>query len=233
MNLSGRYEEALQILTTRKFHPWEGGEGKAAAQYITSLIQLAKQEIKNKCYEKAEELLQRALLYPENLGEGKLEGSKDNNIYYYLGLVQDALGRKKEAETSFGRASLGVGEVAGMMFYNDQPADMLLYQGLSLYRLDRKKDGNRMMYRLIDFGEEHLRDIVKLDYFAVSFPDFMIYEEDFTMKNKAHCNYVMGLGHLGLGHKEQAAEFFKKTLQADPFHLNCRILLEEISEKET
>lgn len=233
LNLSGRYEEALQILTTRKFHPWEGGEGKAATQYITSLIQLAKQEIKNKCYEKAEELLQRALLYPENLGEGKLEGSKDNNIYYYLGLVQDALGRKKEAETSFGRASLGVGEVAGMMFYNDQPADMLLYQGLSLYRLDRKKDGNRMMYRLIDFGEEHLRDIVKLDYFAVSFPDFMIYEEDFTLKNKAHCNYVMGLGHLGLGHKEQAAEFFRETLQADPFHLNCRILLEEISEKET
>ena len=90
-----------------------------------------------------------------------------------------------------------------------------------------------MMYRLIDFGEEHLRDIVKLDYFAVSFPDFMIYEEDFTMKNKAHCNYVMGLGHLGLGHKEQAAEFFRETLQADPFHLNCRILLEEISEKET
>ena len=32
----------------------------------------------------AKELLEKALVYPENLGEGKLEGTKDNHIHYYL-----------------------------------------------------------------------------------------------------------------------------------------------------
>ncbi len=229
LNLTGDYQKALDVLHSRKFHPWEGGEGKAAAQYVTALVELAKQEMKKGDYKRAEKLLLQSLQYPENLGEGKLEGSKDNNIYYYLGVVKENLGEAKEAERYYTLASTGSEEVAGMMYYNDQPADMILYQGLSLYKLHRNKEGNRMMYKLIDFGEQHLRDKVKIGYFAVSFPDFMIYEEDFNMKNRVHCHYVMGLGHLGLGSPEKAAEFFRETLREDPFHMNCRILLEEIS----
>lgn len=231
-NLVGNYEKANELLLSRKLHPWEGGEGKAAAQYIVSLVEMAKKELRRKEYEKAAALLERALVYPENLGEGKLEGSKDNNIYYYLGLAKEGLGKAGESRKCFAQASVGSQEVAGMMYYNDQPADMILYQGLARYKLGQQKTGNRMMYKLIDFGEQHVRDEVKIDYFAVSLPDLMIYEENFTLKNQAHCNYVMGLGNLGLGKKEEAAAFFKETLNIDPFHLNCRILLEELGQAE-
>ena len=227
-NLTGRYEKAHELLLARKLHPWEGGEGRAAAQYIAALTELAKEKMRKKEYAQAKALLQKALVYPENIGEGKIEGSKDNNIYYYLGLAGKALGETEEAKEYFRRASTGSDAVAGMMYYNDQPADMILYQGLSRYKLGDVKGGNRMMYKLIDFGEKHLRDEVKIDYFAVSLPDLMIYEEDFTLKNKAHCNYVMGLGNLGLGRKQEAAAFFAETLKIDPFHLNCRILAQEI-----
>ena len=37
------HQEALNILLSRKFHPWEGGEGKVTGQYVVSLIELAKQ----------------------------------------------------------------------------------------------------------------------------------------------------------------------------------------------
>lgn len=47
---------------------------------------MAKKALKDEEYEKAIELLNGALVYPENLGEGKLEGTKDNHIFYYLGL---------------------------------------------------------------------------------------------------------------------------------------------------
>lgn len=188
---------------------------------------MAKQRMKAEDYREAKELLKQALVYPDNLGEGKLEGSRDNDIYYYLGLAEEALGETEEAKEHFILASTGSDAVAGMMYYNDQPADMLLYQGLARYKLGDIKGGNRMMYRLIDFGEQHLRDEVKIEYFAVSLPDLMIYEEDFTLKNRAHCNYVMGLGSLGLGKKAEAAAFFEETLKTDPFHLNCKILFGE------
>lgn len=231
-NLAGNYEEAYALLQSRKLHPWEGGEGKAAAQYIAALVEMAKEKLRRKEYAQAKELLQRALVYPENLGEGKLEGCRDNNIYYYLGLTEELLGEAEEAGKCFRQALEGSNEVAGMMYYNDQPADMILYQGLACYKLGLQKDGNRMMYRLIDFGEQHVCDEVKIDYFAVSLPDLMIYEEDFTRKNKAHCNYVMGLGNLGLGKKDEAVKFFEETLHIDPFHLNCRILLGELKRQQ-
>lgn len=230
INLSGEYQRAYDLLMARKLHPWEGGEGKATTQYTVSLVELAKAAMSRGEYEEAKELLLKSLVFPENLGEGKLEGSKDNNIYYYLGLVSEKLGEAGKAEEYFLRASTGSDEVAGMMFYYDQPADMILYQGLAQYKLGNKKAGNARMYKLIDFGEQHIFNEEKIGYFAVSFPELMIYEEDFTMRNKAHCHYVIGLGALGLGDKEKAAESFKKTLEIDPFHMNCNLLLKDLRQ---
>jgi hypothetical protein len=36
-NLTGRYEEAYDLIMKRKFHPWEGGEGKVTGQYVSVL----------------------------------------------------------------------------------------------------------------------------------------------------------------------------------------------------
>lgn len=33
LNLTGEYEQAMQLIDQRQFHPWEGGEGKVPAQY--------------------------------------------------------------------------------------------------------------------------------------------------------------------------------------------------------
>ena len=71
---------------------------------------------------------------------------------------------------------------------------------------------------------------MRVGYFAVSLPDFLIFNEDWTKKNKAHCWFLMGLGNLGLGYREKAEECFKKTLELDSFHLNCRLFLNELEE---
>lgn len=227
-NFTGRHKEAYELLTQRKFHPWEGGEGKATSQYVSALVEMAKGEIAQKNYAEARQLLEKALIYPENLGEGKLEGSKDNNINYYLGITAEALGEEETARAYYEAASVGSDEVAGMMFYYDQPADMILYQGLAKYKLGRIAEGNARFYRLIDYGEQHIREEVKLGYFAVSYPELTIFNEDFGRKNKAHCYYVIGLGNLGLGNMEKAREAFERTLELDPSHNNCRLLLNTI-----
>ena len=96
-NLTGKHEEAYQLLMNRRFHPWEGGEGKATGQYVACLLELAKEEIGRGNYQQAKELLLKALSYPENLGEGKLEGAKDNHLHYYLGFTEEKLGNQEAA----------------------------------------------------------------------------------------------------------------------------------------
>lgn len=227
-NLTGHHKEAYDILMGRRFHPWEGGEGKATGQYVTALLEMAKEQMGAGNWKESEELLRKALLYPENLGEGKLEGTKDNHIYYYLGLVLDAQGRKEEAKECWEKASLGEQEPAGMMYYYDQPADMILYQGLALQRLGRKGEANARFYRLIDYGEQHMDDEVKIDYFAVSLPELSIFDEDLTRRNKAHCQFLIGMGRIGTGDRKEAEDCLKKALELDPNHMNARLYLKEL-----
>ena len=70
-NFTGWHKEALDLLQSRKFHPWEGGEGKVSAQYQLSLTELAKECIRLGQYEGAVEYLTAAQSFPHNLGEGK------------------------------------------------------------------------------------------------------------------------------------------------------------------
>ena len=227
-NFVGEHEKAYELLMGRKFHPWEGGEGKATTQYTTALVGMAKRALAEKNYEEAEELLEKALVYPENLGEGKLEGTKDNHINYYLAVAKAALGKEACAEELLEKATTGTDEPAGMMFYYDQPADMIMYQGMALEKLKKSTPSKSRFQKLISYGEAHIYDEVKMDYFAVSYPDLQIFEEDLTRKNQAHCYYLMGLGNLGLKNMEKAAQYFKDTLKLDPHHLNARIYLRDI-----
>lgn len=222
LNNCGEHQKALALIQKHTFRTWEGAEGKITAQFQMSLLSLAKDALAAGEYESAREKLQEAISYPSNLGEGRLEGTKNNHIHYHLGLVWEAMGEHAQAKESFEAATLGAMEVAGMMYYYDQPADMILYQGLAKEKLHEKKAAKARFYRLIDYGEQHLRDTFQMDYFAVSMPDMSVFDTDMNRKNEAHCYYLMGLGKLGLGQKEAAAGDFRRVLEIDRNHQKAR-----------
>lgn len=221
LNLLGRYEEAYEFIMAHRFHPWEGGEGKVTAQYTVSLVELAREAMAAGRWEQAEDYLSRTVSYPENLGEGKLEGAKDNHVNYYLGLVKERLGDQSGARACFQRAAVGTDEPAGVMYYNDQPADMIYYQGLALERLGRPAQARARFNKLLDYGERHMFDHMRVSYFAVSLPDFLIFEDDLDRRNRAHCHYLIGLARLGTGEKEAAAQAFEAALREEPSHQNA------------
>lgn len=227
-NMVGDHKKAYDLAMGHRFHTWEGGEGKITTQYTMALVELAKKALKEGNTAESERLLRESLSYPENLGEGKLEGTKDNHVYYNLGLALEAQGRTEEAGKCYETATVGTDEPAGMMYYNDQPADMIMYQGLAKLKLGRAAEAKSRFYRLIDYGEQHLWDEVKIGYFAVSLPEFQIFNEDYTARNKAHCYYLMGLGNWGLGNEEKAKEFFHKALDIEPSHMQCTLYLSNL-----
>ncbi len=223
LNLNGLYEEAYDAIMSHEFRTWEGAEGKISTQYKTALLEMAKEADLAGDDAKAENLLRRALELPLCLGEGRLEGTKDNHIYFTLGLALERQGRADEAKECYEKATLGAMEPAGVMYYYDQPADMVLYQGLAKEKLGLTGQANARFYKLVDYGEQHIRDSFKMDYFAVSMPDMSVFDADMTQKNVNHCNYLMGLGRLGLGQKAEAASCFDSVLEADPNHQNAAI----------
>jgi hypothetical protein len=77
--------------------------------------------------------------------------------------------------------------------------------------------------KLVDYGRSHLNDEVKMDYFAVSLPDFLVFDDDLRQRNQIHCHYMMGLGYLGLGEREQARAQFEAVLALDRNHVGTLV----------
>ncbi len=228
LNSLGRFEDAYRCITSHNFQTWEGAEGKITIQFKVCLLNQAKELLAKGDSAKALALLEEAISYPENLGEGRLEGTKDNHIYYNMGLAYESLGNREMALKCYEKATCGAMEVAGMMYYYDQPADMILYQGLAKEKLGDQKAANARFYRLLDYGEQHIRDVFKMDYFAVSMPDMSVFDADMNKKNEAHCYYVMGLANLGLGNKDKARIEFEKVLDIDASHQNALLYLKMV-----
>ncbi|MDA3730326.1 DUF5107 domain-containing protein [Niameybacter massiliensis] len=218
LNSVKAYEVAKRLIAKRQFHPWEGGEGKVTKQYVKAQIGCARRCMKEKAYEEAIRLLLEALSYPNNLGEGKLAGSTDNEVYFNLGLCYEEIGESEQAKANFLKATLGIDEPTSVMYYNDQPPENIFFQGLAYRALGDEKQARSRFNKLLSYGEKHLFDEVKIDYFAVSLPDFLIFDDNLNKRNEMHCNYLIGLGKLGLGDKEKAKEYFIKALEIDCAH---------------
>ncbi|MCB8946747.1 MAG: DUF5107 domain-containing protein [Ardenticatenaceae bacterium] len=223
LNSVGRHQEAYEALMARQFHPWEGGEGKSSGQYILSLVELAKAALANGRYQEAIDHLQAARVYPPNLGEGKLVGAQENHVLYYLGCAYEGLGELDKARAYWQEASTGLSEPSSAMYYNDQPPDMIFYQGLAWQKLGEAAMAQTVFGKLVEYGRSHLHDQIKMDYFAVSLPDFLVFDDDLTQRNRIHCHYMMGLGNLGLGELAEARTQFESVLALDRNHVGTLV----------
>jgi tetratricopeptide (TPR) repeat protein len=221
LNQLGRHEEAREQLLAHRFHPWEGGEGKVSGQYVLSLTELARRAIvEGKAYD-ALVWLRQALTWPHSLGEGKLASIRENNIHYWMGHAHRLRGEESTARVLFERASHGLAEPHSAQYYNDQPPEMIFYQGLALRALGREQEARLRFAKLVSYGQEHLDDDVAVDFFAVSLPEFLVFEADLAIKNELHCRFMLALGYLGLGDERLAEREFTDILRLDRSHLGA------------
>ena len=218
LNQTEQYEEAKTKLDAHIFHPWEGDEGKVPAQYQFARIELAKKAIAEGRYADAVSLFEECLVYPHHLGEGKLYGAQDNDFYYLMGVAYDAMNQTDKARQCWLKATEGPTEPAAALYYNDAKPDKIFYQGMALLKLGRTGEANGRFHKLVNYGEKHLFDKVRMDYFAVSLPDLLIWEDDLQVRNEIHCKYMMALGYYGLGNKEKSNRYLKEAEALDINH---------------
>ncbi len=214
-NQLGRYETARELCASRKFHPWEGGEGKITFQYTYCRLQLAKRAIESKDFTLALQYLKETDEYPHNLGEGKLSTVNENDVDYYKGVCYRGMNDETNAVKWFTKATKGSKEPKQVFYYNDENPDKIYYQGLAWRALGFEEKALERFRTLIAHGERRLNDECTIDYFAVSLPDLAIWEEDLSKRNRIHCYDVMALGYSGLGDTGKAEELMGKVMDLD------------------
>jgi tetratricopeptide (TPR) repeat protein len=251
-------QEAFETLMSRKFHPWEGGEGKVTGQYVLSLVGFAKEllrvveplnvvkrsslaepgakpvrvyadetlsdpEDEVQAARLAIKLLEQATIYPENLGEGKLHGAQENQVLYWLGVAHAQAGDPAAAAKFWQEASTGMKMPTPAIYYNDQNPETIFYQGLALLKLGKSVAAKKRFETLTRFGRAHLDDKIEIDFFAVSLPEFMVFDDDLNRRNQFNCRYLQALGLLGLGRSSEAQSQFDQVLRLDAAHLGAKL----------
>ena len=103
-NAVGRYAEAHEILTTRRFHVWEGADG-LLAPFVESCIGLGKEAMAKRDFKTALKYFEESTTYPANLQAGRPgdAGTEPKSRYFMAQCKKalgDAAGYKAELENS-------------------------------------------------------------------------------------------------------------------------------------
>jgi tetratricopeptide (TPR) repeat protein len=209
LNQMGEPETALELLRTRRFHPWEGGEGKVSSQFVTAHLLLGRKALEAGDAERALEHIEAAQSYPESLGEGKHLLTPEADLRYLAGLARKALRDEEGSKACFQKA-------AGT---ETPPSRMTYYQALAMKELGEGAASARKLEELLAFAEKEMHSEVKIDYFATSLPNFLIFEDDLQKRNWVDCTFLKGLAYLGLGQISEAKKAFRDVLALDVNHL--------------
>ena len=89
---------------------------------------------------------------------------------------------------------------------------------MALLKLGHIDEANGRFHKLTSYGEKHLFDNIRMDYFAVSLPDLLIWDEDLNVRNVVHCKYMMALGYWGLNQSEKSMKLLNEVRLQDVNH---------------
>ena len=94
-NAVGRYAEAHEILTTRRFHVWEGADG-LLAPFVESCIGLGKAAMAKDDHKTALKYFEESTTYPANLQAGRPgDAGTEPKSRYLMAQCKKALGDEK------------------------------------------------------------------------------------------------------------------------------------------
>ncbi len=216
-NLLNRPQEALDLVLSRRFHPWEGGEGAVTRQYSIARLLLGQQALDAKDPAEAYKHFCLAMETPESLGEAYHLLQAKADVNYWIGRSLKDLGSNEEAAAHFKLSAEEQGDFSEMAVTSHSP--LSYYRGLSLRELGREKDAVALFQELAKFAENGLKTKATIEYFATSLPNLLVFEEDLQQRRDAEHHLLLALAHHGLGNPSLVSEFLQKTLafnRADP-----------------
>jgi len=217
-NQTRRSRQALEILGSRRFHPWEGGEGLVSGQYVAAHLLTGRELLEAGEPQEALAHFEAARVYPKNLGEGKHLLTLETQLDYFAGLALDSLGQAEEGQRWWKKA---IEAQTGFK-------DMAYYRALALRSLDRESEAVSVLEELRDFASRQLDAEVRIDYFATSLPNFLLFDDDLQKRNRTECFFLRGLAKLGLRRIEESAADFRQALTLDANHMWAQAELERI-----
>jgi tetratricopeptide (TPR) repeat protein len=215
-NQTSHHELARQLITARRFQPWEGGEGRTLAEHVRTHLALGRAALDRSEAALARSYFETALSCPDNLGEGRHLLSNPSDVYYWLGVACHAAGDRDSAAKHWQSAANFAGDFQQMSVKSF--SEMTYYQALSLRQLGKKKQAEKLLRDLLIYAKKLERTPAKIDYFATSLPAMLLFHDDLHRRQTITATFLKAQAQLGLGKAAKAKALLKKVLKMDGNH---------------
>eukprot|EP00831_Metopus_contortus_P082010 TRINITY_DN8769_c0_g1_i14.p1 TRINITY_DN8769_c0_g1~~TRINITY_DN8769_c0_g1_i14.p1 ORF type:complete len:479 (+),score=123.85 TRINITY_DN8769_c0_g1_i14:914-2350(+) len=225
LNQVGRHEDARDYLQSRRFQPWEGGEGLARGQHERTHLALGRQQLATGDAEGAMKMFEAALICPPNLGETKHLLANRSDIDYWRGCAAEALGCHERARSVWQAAAdfrSDFQERAVRMY-----SEMTYFSGLALRKLGCDAEADELFKGLKEYARKLFKEEAKVYYFATSLPARLLFY-DLQYNQETTALLIEAQAELGLGNKAEAAKLLKNVLERNPALALAQDLLAEI-----
>ncbi|WP_258366857.1 DUF5107 domain-containing protein [Curtobacterium sp. MCSS17_011] len=230
LTMTGEQHDALQLIGTREFHPWEGGEGAVIGAWTRACLAAARSALRDGAAEQALEHVRRTLDTPRSLGEARHPLANTAEIYLLLGDVLAQLGQQGDAEAAWRTAADQDGDFVEMSVatYSDQT----VWSILALRRLGEDVAAEALRDRLAAGLAEAQRTPASVDYFATSLPSLLLFDEDVAVRRRRDDLLVSAQLELIDGNTSGARKTLARLLDEDPSHVAATVLSTRINETE-
>ncbi|QHC67886.1 DUF5107 domain-containing protein [Rathayibacter sp. VKM Ac-2759] len=169
----GRHDEALRAIASRRFQPWEGGEGQVLGAWDDASLAAARAAADP---ETARSLVMAALTPPPTLGEARHPLATTAELHLALGDALAACGDTAGAREAWAESSRATRDFAGMAAqpFTERSAAAIL----ALARLGDERGATDVLDRFEAFVDELAATPGEVDYFATSLPTMLLFHTD-------------------------------------------------------
>jgi tetratricopeptide (TPR) repeat protein len=222
-NQVGRPKDALKVLLSRRFQPWEGGEGLVLSQYVRAQLLLGQLTLAKRDVPTAIRSFEEAGDLPESICEAKHLLMNLNMIDYWLGVAYAANQDMAKAVLHWERAAKKRRDFQQMQVHSI--SEVTYWSGVALVRLGRSEEARELFQQIYDYSLDLERKTPQIDYFATSLPAMLLFNEDMAQRTEISAKFLRAQALLGLGMAEQGIALLKEVRRLDVNHQGAADLL--------
>ncbi|TAL07550.1 MAG: DUF5107 domain-containing protein, partial [Verrucomicrobia bacterium] len=222
-NQTGQHIKAAQLVASRQFQPWEGGEGGPLGQHVRAQLALGRAALSRNDFTKARSHFEHALTSPRNLSEAKHLLANQSDIHYWLGCACAGLRDEESARHHWLTAANFKGDFQEMSVRAF--SEMTYYSALSREKLGERARAKQLFRELLAYAQKLQKTPAKIDYFATSLPTMLLFDDDLQFRQETTALFLQAQAQLGLGRKAKARLLLQTVLRRDPNHALAADLL--------
>jgi tetratricopeptide (TPR) repeat protein len=226
-NHVGQPEEAAKFLASRRFQPWEGGEGGPLGQHVRSQLALGRAAMKKDDFNSARLHFDLALTSLKNLGEAKHLLANQSDIHYWLGCAFAGAGELAKAREHWLTAANFKGDFQEMSVRAF--SEMTYFSARSWEKLGQRTKAKKLFHELHAFARRLEKTAAKIDFFATSLPTMLLFDDDLQFRQETTALFLQAQAQLGLREKTRANALLHVVLRRDPNHALAADLLRELT----